>query len=144
MCLTGPVAKPLLSKATVDFFCDFVERKWKSEKLFRYSMAHREILIHVLNGYTLIGSSKPNFLAIFTLVFTTSPSIPTNVMSYLFLVRGSWTFPPAITGVPGIPGISISTPYLSNTSSTSRCQRLQEGHPVAAPFEGNVRTIFVS
>lgn len=24
-------------------------------------MAHREILIHVLNGYTLIGSSKPNF-----------------------------------------------------------------------------------
>ena len=77
-----------------------------------------ELMIRSFNYYAVVPANQI-LLAIFTLSFTSLPFIPTNVMSYLFLVRGSWTSPLAITGEPGIAGNSTSVPYLSNRSTTS-------------------------
>ena len=81
----------------------------------RYFMAFHGVLSYwftcSLNYYAVVPANQ-TFLAIFTLVFTSSPFIPMNVMSYLFLVRGSWTSPFAITGEPGMAGNSTSIPYL--------------------------------
>ena len=59
------------------------------------------------------------FLAIFTLLVTSSPLFPTKEMSNLFFLRGSWISPATISGAPEMPGISTSVPYLSSRSSAT-------------------------